>query len=599
MKISKIISFAAALMVSIAAIAQPANDVCSGATTLPQNCTPVAGTRVAANDNWIGTVGCAGNNSEVWYNFVSTGTLGQWTITSGTMGGNVEFILTTAANCASAQTVINTTCGASPLNVSVALTSGQNYYVTISSTGAAGTFTISLCVTSPPPAPGQDCSNASILCNSTSFSQGTSAAGFGTQEVSTGNSCWGSGGERQSKWFKFSAGCTGALHFNINPVVSGDDYDWALYDITSDPTGCTTKGSAVACNWSGCKGSTGMSSCPLSEPGVNTGGAGCFGNPSAWRNTTAGTYTPYTVTAGHCYALLVDNFTTSNSGFSLTWGGACGGGITLGPNAAFSYSLSGCAITTTKTCAISPTTNNTYLWNWGDATTSTTMNGSHTYATAGTYIVTLTVTDLLGCSVTTSQTVVCSILPVELLRFTGEDNGNRQVVLDWETASERDNAFFTIERSKDGISFQEIARIPSKAQHGTSSMPLAYQYVDNNPYLNEYSYYRLRQTDYNGQNETKGIVSVRVVDNGKGQLTLKPNPATNSFDIGYIGDGYAQSLRIYDYTGRSVYEQDLGSQNGPLTHTIDISALPAGIYLVELREGENVFCQKLVRLQGE
>ena len=88
---------------------------------------------------------------------------------------------------------------------------------------------------------GQDCSSAAILCNSSAISQPTSNAGFGTQEVNQVNSCWVTGGERQSKWYKFTVGCSGTLEFNIRPNVLGNDYDWALWNVTGDPAGCTTK----------------------------------------------------------------------------------------------------------------------------------------------------------------------------------------------------------------------------------------------------------------------------------------------------------------------------------------------------------------------
>ena len=188
------------------------------------------------------SVGCqSGNHNEVWYSFNSTGTLGQFTVTNGTQGGNVEFILVSSTGPCTGLGIVNSTCGPSPLNVSVALTPGTVYYVTISSTGANGTFNLCLTTSSPPPTPGQDCNNASVLCNSSSFSQSTSNAGFGNQEVTTANSCWGSGGERQSKWFKFSVGCTGTIEYRISPVTATNDYDWALWNVTSDPNGCTTK----------------------------------------------------------------------------------------------------------------------------------------------------------------------------------------------------------------------------------------------------------------------------------------------------------------------------------------------------------------------
>jgi PKD repeat protein len=208
-------------------------------------------------------------------------------------------------------------------------------------------------------------------------------------------------GERQSKWFKFTAGCTGTLEFNINPINAGDDYDWALWNITSDPNNCTTKGNSIACNWSGCNDATGLSSCISSEPGAqNSNGPPCFGAYGAWG-------TPITVTAGNSYALLIDNFTASNSGFVLTFGGACNSGTAkIGPDANFTYAPSSCGTYNfTKTCA---TINSSFLWQFGDGSSATTQNASHSYGTSGSYVVTLQVTDALGCITTFSQTITIS-----------------------------------------------------------------------------------------------------------------------------------------------------------------------------------------------
>ena len=252
------------LLFSFAIIfAQPANDNCNTATTVTPNGTCYGGTTVGAADSWQGSVGCqgGGNHPDVWYTFTSTGSQAQFTITaSAPWTGNVEVILV-EGTCAGGFTIVGSQCGSSPLNASFnGLSNGTVYYYTVSNAngGTPGPFQTCVTTTSPPTLAGQNCNNAAILCNSNAFSQPTSNAGFGSQEVTTANSCWGAGGERQSKWFKFTAGCGGTLEFNINPVNGSDDYDWALWNITSDPNGCTTKGNSIACNWSGCGGSTGI-----------------------------------------------------------------------------------------------------------------------------------------------------------------------------------------------------------------------------------------------------------------------------------------------------------------------------------------------------
>lgn len=397
------------MFAAVTAFAQPANDACGGATSTNPNGTCYNGTTVAAADNWVGTVGCAGNNPEVWYSFVATGSQLTYNVTSGTMGGNIELIVVSSTAACAGLVVQGSACGPSPLTGTMnGLQVGTTYYYTISSTGAAGTFTTCMTTASPPPVAGQDCPNSSILCNNTPFSQASSSAGFGVQEISPLNSCWGFGGERQSKWYRFTIGCSGTLEFTITPNVLTDDYDWALYNITANPTTCGIGAATapVACNWSGCTGATGLSSNPNAVPGVSL----CGGPPGpcgggtyarAFCNETAGNMNVLNVTAGQCFALLIDNFSATNNGFSFSFGGTA----TIGPNAVFTLASSNCGqnVTATKTCA---TTNTTYLWNFGDGFTSTSAGPvNHVYAVPGSYIVTLTVTDALGCTDVYSQTV--------------------------------------------------------------------------------------------------------------------------------------------------------------------------------------------------
>src|SRR5436190_896960 len=302
----------------------PANDICTNAQSIIPNGTCYSGTTIAANDQWTGTVGCqgGGGHPEVWYTFTSTGSQAQFIVTaSAPWTGDVELTLV-QGTCAGGFFVIGSQCGPSPLNVTFPnLVNGATYYYTISNpnSGTSGPFQTCVTTSTPPILGGQDCNMNSVkLCNSNTVFQSTSSAGYGTQEVTTANSCWGSGGERQSKWFKFTIGCSGTLEFNINPVVASDDYDWAVWNISSDPTGCTTKGSSIACNWSACTGSTGLSSCVTSEPGFqnctpSTDGDPCGPGkrPRAWGNWSAPgggasncLSNTLNVIAGNTYALL-------------------------------------------------------------------------------------------------------------------------------------------------------------------------------------------------------------------------------------------------------------------------------------------------------
>lgn len=409
------------LLISNISFAQPSNDECAGATTVTPDGTCVSGTTVGALDNWQGVLGCqtgnqVSNHPDVWYSFVATGTQADFTVTAGTFTGNIELILIEVHGtpCVDTLYLAGSDCGASPLTSTfTGLVPGTTYIYTISNTptGTTGTFTSCVITTTPPPVSGQDCGTAAILCDNSTFSQGSSSAGAGaisgnsSDENLSAISCLATD-ERQSKWYKFTAGCYGTIEFKLDPNTNTDDYDWAIFDITN--TGCviTPGGSAtgaspvIACNYSGCKGNT----------GIWTGDActfldyDCTGNPndcsSAQLETTAAT-----VTAGSTYALIIDNFSLTNDGFSFEWGP--NGTATIGPDATFTYTSPSCGVFDfVKTCQ---TTNSTFLWNFGDGNTATTQDASHTYTSSGTYFVSLEVTDALGCTKTYGESVEVNV----------------------------------------------------------------------------------------------------------------------------------------------------------------------------------------------
>ena len=585
------------VLMSQNAHAQPPNDFCSGAFAITADGTCYGPglaetTTVGAGDDWLGAIGCAGNNGEVWFSFVATTSQLDINITSGSLGGNIEFVLvqSLAPPCGglSLGGGGGTVCGASPLTSTFnGLQIGSTYYYTISSTGANGTFTSCLISSVPTPIAGQDCISGAILCDASGFTQGTSSAGFGTQEVTTAISCWGSGGERQSKWFKFTVGCSGTLEFMITPSTNSNDYDWGLWDITSDVT-CASKGSTIACNWSGCKGSTGLISCPALETGANnTNGNG----PNGCGGTYQAVNASINVTAGNTYALLVDNFTTSNSGFSLAFGGACGGGTAvIGPDANFTGSLDAtCFVyTATKTC---PTANSTYLWNYGDGTTSSAQNGSHTYSMNGTYTVSYSVTDALGCVTTSSQTVnVGCLLPVELSEFNATSIENEYISLDWTTITEDDNDFFTIERSKYGVSFEEVNTVGGA---GTTIEMQEYNSIDRNPFSGT-SYYRLKQTDFDGKWSYSDIVSVSL-QSSFGDVAVLPNPVKGNSILSF-GSAKAVSVivSIKDITGKTILEKNHISSPGKNTVNLDTENFNHGMYFLILNNGTELNTIKFI-----
>jgi gliding motility-associated-like protein len=158
---------------TISAIAQPANDQCTGATSVTPNGTCVAGTTVGANDSWTGTVGCqtgGGNHLDVWYSFVATGSSFAGTVTTAApFAGDVEFVLASSTTgCTGPFTIVGSNCGTSPITLNATgLTVGNTYYFTISSDAGATPGPFTVCPTTTTPAANctnnDACANAQVL----------------------------------------------------------------------------------------------------------------------------------------------------------------------------------------------------------------------------------------------------------------------------------------------------------------------------------------------------------------------------------------------------------------------------------------------------
>lgn len=99
----------------------------------------------------------------------------------------------------------------------------------------------------------------------------------------------------------------------------------------------------------------------------------------------------------------------------------------------------------------------------------------------------------------------CAPLPIELFSFTGFSD-NRTNVLTWETASEKNNDYFELERSVDGEVWETVAKVDGA---GTTTDVHTYSYLDTD-FEYVMNYYRLKQVDYDGTEKESGII---VIDN--------------------------------------------------------------------------------------
>lgn len=179
-------------------------------------------------------------------------------------------------------------------------------------------------------------------------------------------------------------------------------------------------------------------------------------------------------------------------------------------------------------------------------------------------------------------------LPVTLTGFKAEAVSGQSVHCKWSTASEKNNDFFTIERSRDGKEFTEAGRV---AGAGNSSTVQTYFFTDNSP-LSGTSYYRLKQTDFDGQFTYSNVEMVKQ-SIGSSDFTIYPNPATDrvSVQATLIGnDPYR--LNLINAEGKVLFSQE-GIADGDLLQ-LNTGTFQRGIYFIELSGEGNPVRQKLV-----
>ena len=175
---------------------------------------------------------------------------------------------------------------------------------------------------------------------------------------------------------------------------------------------------------------------------------------------------------------------------------------------------------------------------------------------------------------------------IELLNFVLFPLPNGPVEIEWKTLTVTNNDYFTIEHSRDAEDWEEVYEIKGA---GDSQEILSYKIVDREPFLGT-SYYRLKQTDFNGAFSYSYILEV-YVDLGEDQrFSVFPNPTKGPLIVEGSPDELA-SLSLYDIEGKDMTAQVDILSRSDFQIQLDISKLPRGIYLLKT-ENETVKVEK-------
>jgi hypothetical protein len=179
-------------------------------------------------------------------------------------------------------------------------------------------------------------------------------------------------------------------------------------------------------------------------------------------------------------------------------------------------------------------------------------------------------------------------LPVELIAFDAIcEDGN--VSMHWSTASEHNNAYFTIERSLDAVTWENIT---SSAGAGNSTQLLQYNWMDAEP-IRAPRYYQLKQTDFDGAFTYSEMVYVKDCSIADNSLTILPNPASEYVQLS-LSNGKITHFQVMDSRGQLVAEQSFKEQTS--FYDLAISSFQPGVYLVHVSTETGSFVEKFVKM---
>jgi len=444
------------------------------------------------------TCGFSTPGREKIYQFTPTVT-GNYTITQPTSFGYIDWFYKLASGGCSGtgwtcvDDISNANVGNA--NVNISLFAGQTYYIMgdpESTTGGNVTFTLNCPVTPPV---------NDLICNATTINCGQSLAGTTINSTNSGTGEGGSCGTTQT---------TGGVWYKV--VGTGDLMTASLCATAWDSKISIFQGTCTT---------------PTCVGGIDDGGPACAGSSASYQ---------WLSTNGTTYWILVHGYsTTSSFTMSLTCSPPPPPGPCFGTTA---WSVSDMPTnlnqSVTTTCASGNGQYTDEYSTWNNAIAGETYNVQTSYLTdwitvtvgspsgtvigfgsgiltftatlGGTYYVHVNTNGYCGDDANCRDVTVYKnvSLPIELIFFNGMEN-NSENILFWSTANEINNNYFTLERSNDGVNWDLVSNVGAA---GNSQQVLNYSHTDKLYKRGEVNYYRLSQTDFDGQKEYFNIVAI-------------------------------------------------------------------------------------------
>ncbi len=225
----------------------------------------------------------------------------------------------------------------------------------------------------------------------------------------------------------------------------------------------------------------------------------------------------------------------------------------------------------------------------GYCTAGAALTGGGTCPPSGINSVTATRTQFSGADGRTSEPMSCTptVLPVDLLSYTGKRYGKDEALLEWVTVSEKNSDYFQLLRSTDGRKFTPIKNITSAGNSYTTN---TYNYVDEGLEAGTY-YYMLVQVDKDGKESMKGIVTVLIDIDIK--IEVVPTVVNEGMPIKLLNFSGVELLTVslVDMNGKVVYTRNEVSGTEMDIQTV---GFPSAVYMVKVQTATDVITKKVI-----
>lgn len=201
-----------------------------------------------------------------------------------------------------------------------------------------------------------------------------------------------------------------------------------------------------------------------------------------------------------------------------------------------------------------------------------------------------------GCMDTSNvyslYTINCTVLTVKDLKLGLRRMGNYGL-LNWSVAEERDNHYFAIELSTDGVRFADVGRVDSR---GNSTIRQYYQFSHLLPVTSGTMFYRIRAVDKNGSVSYSNIAQLQLAKAYVESMVVVPNIITGNATVTINSNGaVTTALRVLDAQGKLVMNNAIRLAKGINTIPLDLGKLSSGLYYVQVVAADGVLVTSVVK----